>query len=302
MWSVMIPTYNCAKYLPETLNSVLAQDPGSAQMQIEVVDDGSMDCPRAVVEKLGRGRIKFHGHERNVGHVRNFEECLKRARGRLVHLLHGDDYVRGGFYAKMEVAFSSDPQIGAAFCRQIIMDADGHWQSISNLEQPTNGLYENALARLATEQRVLTPAVVVKREVYEQLGGFDERLLCAEDWEMWVRIAAHYSIWYEPEPLAVYRMHDYSNTGRHVRTGEDLVFTGRAIDLFRSHLPEQYAASWTRQARETYAKSGLWTAYTLLKGKDRQGANKVAREAFRLSQSPATFMHALRLVLKAVTS
>src|SRR5215470_11545792 len=60
LWSVMIPTYNCAKYLRETLTSVLAQDPGAEQMQIDVVDDCSTeDDPEAVVRELG-SRVVFH--------------------------------------------------------------------------------------------------------------------------------------------------------------------------------------------------------------------------------------------------
>ena len=52
------------------------------------------------------------------------------------------------------------------------------------------GLLPDALAHLATEQRIMTPSIAVRRAVYERLGGFDRRLACAEDWEMWVRIAA----------------------------------------------------------------------------------------------------------------
>ena len=52
LWSVMIPTYDCAKYLPQTLHSVLEQDPGSGQMQIEVVDDASTDRPEDVVRSI----------------------------------------------------------------------------------------------------------------------------------------------------------------------------------------------------------------------------------------------------------
>ena len=45
-------------------------------------------------------------------------------------------------------------------------------------------------------------SIAVRREAYECLGGFDARLKCSEDWEMWVRIAARYPIWHEPAPLA----------------------------------------------------------------------------------------------------
>src|SRR5689334_23006227 len=88
LWSVMIPTYNCARYLQETLANVLVQDPGSELMQIEVVDDHSIDDPAAVVAQVGRGRVGFFQQQQNVGHTNNFATCLKRSRGRLVHLLH----------------------------------------------------------------------------------------------------------------------------------------------------------------------------------------------------------------------
>src|SRR5690349_2719971 len=107
-WSVMIPTYHCARFLGKTLESVLTQDPGPEMMQIEVVDDGStLDDPERVVEEIGQGRVAFYRQPQNVGHTKNFETCLKRARGQVVHLLHGDDYVLPGFYQKLQVAFEA---------------------------------------------------------------------------------------------------------------------------------------------------------------------------------------------------
>ena len=89
LWSVMIPTYNCANYLRETLASVLAQDPGPEAMQIEVVDDHSTrDDPAATVKELGRGRVQFYRQTRNLGYIKNFETCLQRSRGKIIHLLH----------------------------------------------------------------------------------------------------------------------------------------------------------------------------------------------------------------------
>ncbi|KAB2832306.1 MAG: glycosyltransferase, partial [Candidatus Brocadia sp.] len=239
LWSVMIPTYNCAQYLRETLKRVLTQAYGPESMQIEVIDDHSTDDPASVVAELGDGRVRFYQQPKNVGHIDNFTTCLRRSRGKLIHLLHGDDYVLSGFYEKMTKAFLQSLDIGAAFCRHIFMDNHGHWQNISQLEQRESGILKNWLEKLASEQRIMTPSIVVRREVYETLGGFDRRLICSEDWEMWVRIAAHYPVWYEVEPLAVYRMHLDSNTGRHIRTGEDMRYTREAINMFTAYLPDE---------------------------------------------------------------
>lgn len=255
-------------------------------MQIEVIDDGStLDNPAAVVEKLGKGRVDFYRQSENVGTIRNFETCLRRSRGHLIHLLHGDDYVREGFYQKMQLAFEQNPEIGAAFCRQIFMDEQGHWQSISALEQPESGILTNGLEHLASEQRIMTPSIVVRREVYQQLGGFDQRLICSEDWEMWVRIAAHYPIWYEVEPLAAYRMHFNSNTGQHIRTGEDMKYTRMAIEIFQDYLPDTTARAIANRARETYAASALQMANQLIAKRDFVAAMVQIREALQFSCS-----------------
>lgn len=276
------------------------QDPGPELMQIEVIDDGStLDDPRAVVAEIGRGRISFYRQAQNMGHTKNFETCLKLARGKVIHLLHGDDYVREGFYRKLQNAFESQPEIGAAFCRQIFMDAAGNWQAFSPLDQTESGVLINALERIALEQRIMTPSIAVRRDVYERLGGFDNRLICSEDWEMWVRIAAQYPVWYETEPLAVYRMHSASNTGNHVKTGEDTKFTRMAIEIFKSYLPEEKAIQLSKKAREAYALSALDTAYSMFLRRDFSAMLAQGREAIYLSRSWKVIQQISRHLLRA---
>src|ERR1035438_4192858 len=106
-WSVMIPAYNCSQYLTENIRSVLDQDRGEEQMQIEVVDDGSTDTDvKSLVEKIGNGRVRYYRQPLNVGSLRNFETCLNRATGHYIHLLHGDDKVENGFYEEIESLFT----------------------------------------------------------------------------------------------------------------------------------------------------------------------------------------------------
>jgi glycosyltransferase involved in cell wall biosynthesis len=296
----MIPTYHCARFLRQTLESVLAQDPGPDAMQIEVVDDCStLDDPEAVVKEIGQGRVTFYRQPQNVGHTKNFETCLQRARGQVVHLLHGDDHVQQGFYQKMQLAFENEPSIGAAFCRQIFIDNDGNRIDHSPLEQATSGILNHGLERLAEEQRIMTPSILIRRDVYERLGGFDSRLVCAEDWEMWVRIASQYPIWYEVEPLAAYRMHSASNTGRHVRTGDDVRYNRMAIEIFRPYLPKEMAANVSKKASETYALSALDTADSMLLKRDTSAMFAQIREAIYLSRSPKVIRRIGGFLLRA---
>jgi glycosyltransferase involved in cell wall biosynthesis len=304
LWSVMIPTFNCANYLGETLESVLAQDPGPEVMQIEVVDDHStQDNPAAVIEELGCGRVSFYRQPVNVGHTRNFQTCLERSRGKLIHLLHGDDCVRDGFYQKLQQAFAEKNEIGAAFCRHMWVDEQSHWQRISALEQTDRGILSNWLEKMATGQRIQTPSIVVRREVYENLGGFDRRLLWAEDWEMWVRIAAHYPVWYEVEPLALYRVHLTSNSGRYMHTGENMQDLRRAIEIVRSYLPtylpQKIAEKLLSKHRESLAFYALANARQMLTTGDLVAANAQIREALHCKQSFSVIRSALSLLRSA---
>lgn len=298
LWSVMIPTYNCAYYLRQTLISVLEQDPGPEIMQIEVVDDCSTrDDPEAVVAEVGHGRVGFYRQPKNIGHTGNFNTCLQRSRGQLIHLLHGDDCVREGFYTTLRHAFEVAPHIGAAFCRDIRMDEHGHWQSISRILQLESGILHDWLETIAVGQRLQAPAMVVRRNVYEHLGGFDRRIsYYGEDWEMWVRIAAHYQVWYEVAPLALYRLHSASLSGRTVRTGENGKDLRQAIEINRSHLPPAKASMLTNKAKENFALACLRRARRLLEAGEIQAPLAQVREALRTSRSANVIMQAAFLL------
>jgi glycosyltransferase involved in cell wall biosynthesis len=298
MWSVMIPAYNCARFLEQTLAGVLAQDQGPDAMQIEVVDDASSDDPAAVVEAVGRGRVGFFRQPSNQGHIRNFATCIERSRGEIVHLLHGDDCVLPGFYAALGRGFTEDAEIGAAFCRWKMIDGAGRELSVAEPEQDQAGRLDDALARLAGEQRIVTPSIAVRRGVYERLGGFDPRLRCSEDWEMWVRIAASFPVWYEPELLAAYRSHADSNTGRHLGNAEELRYTGMAIDLFRPLLPPDRAEAITRAARRAYARTALANARDFARSGDRRAMRAHLAMALRLDPRPATVLRGLKTLFE----
>jgi len=259
----MIPAYNCAQYLPLALESVLMQDPGTAQMQIEGVDDNSTDTDvEQLVQNIGRGRVGYFRQTQNVGSLRNFQSCIDRANGQLIHILHGDDRVRNGFYSRLCNLFSNHPSIGAAYCRYAYIDERDRFLYNHEAEMEEEGILRNWLTRICERQRIQYSAMVVKREVYEQLGSF-YGVEYGEDWEMWVRIAAHYPVGYIPDVLAEYRRHESSISGKSFFTGknmEDLEFVMRRIHAL---LPDEERASVEKKSRAFYAHYAMRVANSL---------------------------------------
>lgn len=238
LWSVMVPAYNSDEYLRETLTSVLAQDPGPEAMQIEVVDDASpRGDPESVVRSIGKGRVDFFRKPKNEGVTANFNTCLERSRGQLVHILHSDDFVEPGFYERIQTAAASNTRTAAFFVRCRIIDEDGTLDSLSprmrELSRSTR-----SVAELLQNNGIFTPGVVIRRSFYERHGGFLPSLVHCGDWEMWVRaISRGGGLWLN-EPLATYRSSAANDTNRLTRSGENVRDRLRLAAIFASQFPE----------------------------------------------------------------
>ncbi|MFB2936478.1 glycosyltransferase family 2 protein [Aerosakkonemataceae cyanobacterium BLCC-F154] len=251
-WSVMIPTYNRTKLLEETIISVLKQAPSPEEMQIEVIDNCSPDVDtEKIVEEIGKGRVSFYRQSYNTGQIGNWNTCINRARGHWVHILHDDDLVLPGFYNRLQSGIEDEPSLGAAFCRHIYMDEDGHWQYLSLLEMRTSGIFTNSLERLIIPGAIQCPAIVVKRNTYEKLGGFYPNFKYMFDMEMWIRIALNYPLWYEPQPLACYRSQtSISGTSALLKSEIPITEGYKLLEVLNSYFPESKANTVLPQVKK----------------------------------------------------
>jgi glycosyltransferase involved in cell wall biosynthesis len=241
-WSVMIPTYNCAEYLKRTLESVLDQDPGAKEMQIEVVDDCSAkDDPKSVVDTLGRGRVVFFRQAQNVGATRNFNTCIQRARGHWVHILHGDDMVMANFYDTYRSFIERHAETRMVCGRAIVIDEGDNWQGVTSPPPGINisTVLQGASDKLLKGNFLATPTVVVSRELYEKVGGFALCLFHAADWEMWMRLAEHYQVGYVHHPHSLYRVHEESDTRLLMTRGRNIEDCLRAIEIQLQRMPPE---------------------------------------------------------------
>lgn len=299
LWSVMIPVYNCSHYLKETLEAVLEQDPGADQMQIEVVDDCSTDANVAdLVMQIGKGRVDYFRQPVNVGSLRNFETCLNRSRGKYIHLMHGDDKVKKGFYAEMQKVFEMFPEAGAAFCAHEHIDNNGHIKFRKQLETDRPSILKNWLPLLAEAQRVQYIAMVVKRSVYEHLGGFFG-VVYGEDWEMWARIAKHYPIAYSPKNLAQYREHDLSISSDSFITGKNLQDIKTVIEIIMSYLPEEDRKRKKKRAEKRFAYYSLnRRKHQWQRNKDIQPRYKYFFNLWKMHIDPKLLIKSLKFLAK----
>ncbi|MFM8284394.1 MAG: glycosyltransferase [Planctomycetaceae bacterium] len=267
-FSVMLPTFEPDHTFERALASVLAQAPVADDMQIAVVDDASREVDvRRLIDRIDvHGRVEFHPHRRRLGLGRNWNRALTLARGELVHLLHQDDFVLPGFYARMDRGLRAVPGVGMAFCRSRFVDGGDRCIKTASRLQWTAGILANWLPRIAERQRVQTPSAVVPRATFERLGGFRIDLRQALDWEMWVRIAALYPVWYDPNVLAVYRRHDNSESMRLLSSGAvwpDLIHT---IAINAGALPESLRVRVRQASARWHAGSAIRTAEKQLVG------------------------------------
>ena len=275
-WSVMIPTYNKFEHLEQTLKSVLDQAPSSEEMQIEVINDHPdselQDQMEALVKRIGGNRVNFYRHtSTNIGQTAIFNLCLQRAIGHWIHLLHDDDYILPGFYQKLRQGIEINSEIRAAFCRHYLVNGNSENLSLSSLEKQESGVLSNYIERLALISTIEAVSVVAKRDVFEHLGGYCPEALFAADWEMWKRVACHYNIWYEPEPLACRRMDRHTQTSNLVANGKCIKHAAKAIEITDSYLPENLRSKRLSQiALEQLAVGGINLANNYLSGNIRQ--------------------------------
>ena len=267
---MVIPVHNCAGYLAQALPEVLAQLGDREDAEIIVVDDASTDDPAGVVERLGRGRVRYRPNPEHLGAVGTFNRCLTLATGELVHLLHGDDMVLPGFYAAMERALA-DPTAVAAVCRARDIDAHSSPTYVTRSYRKGTGVWTDALEAFAVSNRVRAPGIVVRRRAYERVGGYRTDLPHAADWEMWTRLAAHGPVVFVDQVLACYRRHDMSDTSARVRTGANIRERVRAIGVLSEHVPAHrrgritrralaYAAVFATRTALRSARTGTWDA------------------------------------------
>ena len=153
-------------------------------------------------------------------------------------------------------------RLSAPLLRWQVIDAKGSVTAVAEPEQESAGPLETnwAACKRAADRHA---GHRIRRSVWEDLGGFDPRLECAEDWENVGPDRGAVGVWYEPALLAAYRSHQRPTAAAISPMRGELHYTRRAMELFRPLLPKDRARSIIASARRAYARTALDNARQL---------------------------------------
>lgn len=187
MVSVVIPLYNKEHFIKATIESVLAQN--YTDMEIIIVNDGSTDGSVDVVESFCDPRIRLI-NQPNGGVSKARNHGLHEAKGDYIALLDADDTWRPGFLLAMISLAKQYPQESVFGAAQVDRPIKTLPEGVSLVEDFCSYFY-----------CFCTGSLLIKREVFKEVGFFREGIQIGEDFDLWLRIACHYHYVYLNKPF-----------------------------------------------------------------------------------------------------
>jgi glycosyltransferase involved in cell wall biosynthesis len=250
--SIVMANYNYGRFLAQAVESVLAQT--HRDWELIIVDDGSSDDSHTVIGRyLDDPRIRFHPVD-HLGQPGAKNAGLSLCRGEFVAFLDADD---AWLPVKLELQlqeFEQKPFVGVVCTGRTLMDENG--VELPYVQPPMPSGF--VLAELFRDNFLCFSSVMAHRTVFEHVGGFDPSLNLAIDYDLWLRVAAHYEIACLPQPLVRYRA-GHANLSR--RLGERLKTALLIMRRFERRPAAQHLSPATRRA--AYAETMCSMAYAL---------------------------------------
>ena len=198
--SVVMAAKNYARFLPDAVESVLAQT--LTDWELLVIDDGSTDdTPAACRPFLADRRVRYFRSD-TLGQPRAKNLGIALSRGALVAFLDADDAWEPTKLEKQLALFAAKPDVGVVYSKRSLMDECG---------KPLAGFASSGFQRgfvlpqMFTQNFVCFSSVVVKREVFSRVGRFDPQWDLAIDYDLWLRVAKFYRFEFVDEELVRYR-------------------------------------------------------------------------------------------------
>ena len=228
--SVIMPCFNHARFLAESVSSVLRQSHG--ELELIITDDCSSDTSWDVMSKLAAQdqRVRLIKHERNQGLSRSRNNAMDIANGELIGFCDSDDVWEPHKLRTQVERLQSRPDCDVVYSDSIIIDENGKptGQRFSDLFPVPSNPSGRLFPELVTRNFVNIQSVLLRKGAVARVGHFDEKIEWIQDWWYWVQISREHSFLYCPEPLARYRVHSGSTNLVH-----DRAYKTNRVKVFR---------------------------------------------------------------------
>ena len=204
--SFVIPTYNAASYIEQAVRSCLDQT--YAPVEVVIVDDGSHDNTLDILEtNFGAdSRVRWMSQE-NSGPSAARNRGIAEATGEFIHFLDADEYILPQKVEQSLDLFHEHPDAGVVYGHGIPVEADGLTVIPMNYPPLPSGdvFCEWLIGTMSGGTYGVVSSFMVRRAALDRVGGFNESMRWAEDWELWLRLAVHYHFIALSEKLVYYR-------------------------------------------------------------------------------------------------
>lgn len=285
--SVVIATYNCGQYIEKAIVSVLKQS--FDNFEIIVVDDGSTDSTRNILDKYADKILYFYQHNSGVSVARN--NGIKHAKGEIIAFLDGDDEWEPN---KLEIQLREilkDDKIGAVGCHITYINEKG--EQIGFFERKNYLSHEGLVNDLFLHNVIVGSGsgILLRRSCLEQIGGFNVDLEVAEDWELWLRISRFFKIRFVEKRLVRYRVRSTSLSS--VRNVEKI--TRNEIKMLTKVFNSYYSEVKFFKKQEAFSFRFLIAAYTYNQNNQRVKAVGYLMKSFLLYPMPFSTDEVLRV-------
>ena len=209
--SVVMPTYNHAQFVEETMHSVLSQK--GVSLEFLIADDGSSDGTADAVRRIQDPRVTFSVNPVNRGACITTNDLLKRVRGKYVALINSDDrWIGTDKLARQFDLLEGNPNIGASFGRARYIDRAGN--AMGKKELGTGSVFDKENRSRGEWLRhffdhgncLLHPSVLIRKSCYDELGTYDNRYRQLPDFDMWIRLVKRHDIHIAAEDHVEFRI------------------------------------------------------------------------------------------------
>ncbi len=196
--SVIIPTYNRAHLIERSVKSVLNQT--YKNLEVIVVDDGSKDNTEEIIKSINDDRIIYYKQE-NGGAAKARNTGVNLATADYIAFHDSDDCWREDKLEKQMKYFLENPYFGMVYCDYKMHRLDGSTYCVPSDFSMIGELEGDMFLTILVNNAIGTPTMVLKKEIFEEVSGFDNSLHCLEDWDFALKVAEYYYIGYVREPL-----------------------------------------------------------------------------------------------------